>query len=324
MTPGEGTDMSAPLTPPELSDAMTWTVNPAVAPLLAEHGIVDARSLMRVARVESLGKPGLDSWRLRYRLVLGRSADKVIHLYVKHYRRPPSRAACEARRRCSGANTVAGVEWTWIHELEARGVRCPVPVALGEDVHQGVERESVCVTAEAPGRSLEQCLIALGRDAREAAAFTRAVLRPLAELIRRLHDAGFVHRDLYAAHVFVDDPGASRSESMTGPHQTVLTLIDLQRVMRPRWLMGRWIVKDLASLNYSCPRGQVSRCDRLRWLRAYRGVRRLTPADKRLAQRIEGKTLRIARHDARRRRRLGLTPPIDAAGTRGSVSGAGR
>lgn len=77
-------------------------------------------------------------------------------------------------------------------------------------------------------------------------------------------------------------------------------LIDLARVFKPRWLRQRWIVKDLAALHYSCPAGLVTRTDRLRWLKLYRRVRRLGPAERRLIRRIETKVARIARHDRSR------------------------
>ena len=56
-----------------------------------------------------------------------------------------------------------------------------------------------------------------------------------------------VHRDLYAAHVFLDDS----SEEM------VLNLIDMARVFKPRWRKFRWRVKDLAQLKYSMPAAWV-------------------------------------------------------------------
>ncbi len=52
-------------------------------------------------------------------------------------------------------------------------------------------------------------------------------------------------------------------------------LTDLQRVFRPRLRGERWLIKDLASLNYSAPAGLIARADRLRWLKRYLGVAKL-------------------------------------------------
>ncbi len=142
----------------------------------------------------------------------------------------------------------------------------------------------------------------------------------LASLIGRFHALGYVHRDLYLSHVFFD---------ATAPPPHRLRLIDLQRVLRPVWRKRRWIVKDLAALNYSTPTTMASRTDRLRWLRSYlrvagqvvlrtpgndRSMHRSHEGDSRgirwtgerraLVYRILGKTFQIARHDQSRQRRV--------------------
>jgi hypothetical protein len=111
-----------------------------------------------------------------------------------------------------------------------------------------------------------------------------------------LHRCGFVHRDLYLSHIF-HDAEARPEES--------LHLIDLQRVHRPRGAGRRWIVKDLAALNYSVPPRLVRRTDRLRWLTYYLGTPKLDASARRLVYRIVGKTQSIARHDRRRTARWG-------------------
>jgi heptose I phosphotransferase len=89
----------------------------------------------------------------------------------------------------------------------------------------------------------------------------------LAAVVRTLHQAGLVHRDLYACHVFAHDRGQTRDAGetpathegkMPSPHAD-LYLIDLARVFRPRWLTFRWRVKDLAQLHYSMPAAWVEK-----------------------------------------------------------------
>ena len=70
------------------------------------------------------------------------------------------------------------------------------------------------------------------------------LVRQLAALVRRFHQSGFNHRDLYCCHFFLREPS---------PGQFQIKLIDLQRVQHRRWLRRRWLVKDLAKLAWSAP-----------------------------------------------------------------------
>ena len=69
----------------------------------------------------------------------------------------------------------------------------------------------------------------------------RRIIGEVAEIVRRLHAAGYNHRDLYCCHFLIKEPA---------PGQFDIRLIDLQRVQRRRWLRRRWIVKDLAQLAF--------------------------------------------------------------------------
>jgi tRNA A-37 threonylcarbamoyl transferase component Bud32 len=102
----------------------------------------------------------------------------------------------------------------------------------------------------------------------------RRAVRAVADLARRLHACGLVHRDLYLNHLFVAKGGDE------------LTLIDLARVQRTRKRRRR--VKDLAALVMSA-RGLVSRTDLLRGLRRYGG-------DRKLARAVLRKAGKMARH----------------------------
>ena len=96
------------------------------------------------------------------------------------------------------------------------------------------------------------------------------------------------YQDFYLTHLMVpaDDPEGE------------LFVIDLGRVRRRRRLGKRWIVKDLAQLNYSTP--HLSRDDRLRFLETYL-ARPLSRTDRPFIDRIERKTESIARHSRKNR-----------------------
>jgi hypothetical protein len=91
------------------------------------------------------------------------------------------------------------------------------------------------------------------------------------------------HQDFYLGHLMrpMNDPDGE------------LCVIDLGRVRQRENLGRRWIIKDLAQLDYSAR--FVSRSDRLRFLRAYLG-RDLQDRDDDFIRRIRRKSARIARH----------------------------
>jgi len=190
------------------------------------------------------------------------------------------------------ARSVAGMEFEWSRRLAADNLPAVEAIAFGAAFRGRREIRSAVLLAEVRGESLEQwcarlrsCVSATDR------ATAKALLAESASLTARFHGRGYVHRDLYLAHIFFD-------ESSSAPPR--LKLIDLQRVRRPKWRLLRWIVKDLAALDYSAPATHVSRTDRLRWLTRYLREANLDAGRRALAYRIAGKSLAMARHDRRR------------------------
>jgi hypothetical protein len=260
------------------------TVAAAYEALLRTHGLDSLDALFAYASGQRLDKLGLDPWRERLRLTLREGEGERV-FYLKRFLHPPRAARRAMRRSGTGAPSLAGNEWAWIQRLTADGIPCVEAVAHGEEVRRGREVRSAILTAEAPGRSLERWVREWGEADRPV---VRRLVPATASLISRLHGCGYIHRDLYLSHVFFDP-----SQPIDGS----LRLIDLQRVIQPQCCVQRWVVKDLASLNFSTPSSLVSRSDRLRWLRLYLQVEKLDGAARRLVHRIIGKTQRIARHE---------------------------
>lgn len=293
--------------------ARCW-INPRYRGILERAGWTEPRRLLDMTVGTDLSKPGLTPWRRRARIALTDDAGREVVFFLKQYVAPPALARRAALRTCRDARTLAGAEWSWMQRLAADGVSCAEPAALAERLERGTEQASALLIASAPGLSLEQWF---AQPAERDDAHRRSVRRALpglAALIARFHECGYVHRDLYACHVFIDEGPAPAVNAPREADATptaspacegdgiapVFRLIDLARVFKPSWLRQRWIVKDLAALHYSCPAGRVTRTDRLRWLKLYRRVRRLGPAERRLIRRIESKAGSIARHDRRR------------------------
>jgi len=117
---------------------------------------------------------------------------------------------------------------------------------------------------------------------------------PLAELAAKLHNNGLHHRDLYLCHFFVKVDGDSID----------VKLIDVARVKKLPALITRqrWIVKDLAQFWFSSLSVPITEQQREAWLARYmelRGERGLIP----FKRAIERKVARIAKHDAKLRRK---------------------
>lgn len=278
------------------------TLHPAYADAIDAAGLGSLDAMLKTPGEDDLHKPGLAGWRQRLRLklppVAGSPDKEPTVCYLKRYTRPPLKE--QWNNRLAGHADCAAVEWHWLTELDRLGVPGPVPVCYGARRGGMLEQASVLVTAAVPGESLERWVPAQCSPGGELTdnAHRRRLLRAVAALVADLHRHKLIHRDLYLAHLFLD-PATLAHDPPT------LTLIDLQRMIRPAVRWDRWVVKDLSALNYSTPADAASTADRVRWLKHYRGITKLGPADKRLVRAVAVKTARIARHDAKRRARLG-------------------
>ncbi|MEM9414586.1 MAG: lipopolysaccharide kinase InaA family protein [Planctomycetota bacterium] len=285
------------------------TLHPDYAEAFTAAGLDALEALLQTAGEDNLHKPGLADWRQRLRLKLPPvgDADGPTVCYLKRYTSPPLKEQWNNRKL--GHGDCAAVEWRWLTALDRLGVPGPVPVAYGARRKGLLEDASAVVTAAVPGESLERWVpTQLADDGALADRKTqRRLLIAVADLVANLHRHRFIHRDLYLAHIFLD-PATLADDPPT------LTLIDLQRMIRPKLRWTRWVVKDLAALNYSTPPDAASTADRIRWFRRYRNTAKLTPADRALIRAVAAKTRRIASHDAKRNTRLASqhnnAPPV--------------
>ena len=115
----------------------------------------------------------------------------------------------------------------------------------------------------------------------------RSLVERIARMTQRMHSAGLHHQDYYLGHLLL--PNQATGDS---PPDRVY-VIDLGRVRKQQPLSQRWIVKDLAQLNYSAHGASLN--ERVRFLREYLG-HKIGPADKKLIASIAAKTAAIARH----------------------------
>lgn len=179
-----------------------------------------------------------------------------------------------------GCFGTAAAEWRWLHVLPLLGMRTAEPL-----IWLGTRRRNLLVTAGVPGRALDAWAVEAWHTGGFGVVFDYAC-REVAPAIRRLHDHGIVVRDLYWNHLFCEDPRAHAAP----------ILLDVARMLRPRWLWRRWVVKDLASLWASVPLPLAASYG-LRFLRSYLGEPLFLHAG--LIRAIARKAARIRAHAPR-------------------------
>lgn len=136
--------------------------------------------------------------------------------------------------------------------LEAAGIPTARPLAFAEQKCCGIPTRSYLLMEEIPQATNPFEL--KGDRLRE--------IQSLARLIARLHDAGFIHRDLKEGNILFDGRGE--------PH-----FVDLDGVRYVRKVKDDWAISDLARLAQAAERlPGASRSGFARFLRAYCRMRR--------------------------------------------------
>ncbi len=288
-------------------------VNPRQTFLTHEEGIVAAqepRELLGAAGIhgiddvfnfsdgKSLSKPGLAAYRDRIRLTLRGADGKERTCYLKRYRKPPLAEQLRRMREQDRRDSSAKREAHFIKRLSLLGIPTMHCLAWGQEMAGPWERRSFLITEEIRGESLEKLAARAAADPSVAPSprDRHEIIRQLALIARRLHPHRLFHRDLYLSHVFL---------TRNADGGIVLRLIDLARMIEKPLLHDRWMVKDLAALDYSSPAPLVTRADRMRFLYHYnsgtdRRPSRFKPWLRELARRVRNRAARMARHDARK------------------------
>lgn len=254
--------------------------------LFERDGLRSLGDLFGVREAKRFDKIGLANWRERIAIDLTGDDGSTHRFYVKRFLNPPAKEQRRRRFAGHGKRSTAGVERYWIDTLRADGVSVPKIAAFGEEMAASNERRSVLVLAEVRGQSLEKW--AENRVDRAP----RRLVNELATFVSRFHERGYIHRDLYLCHIFLDGDAETPER---------LTMIDLQRIMQNPMRRKRWIARELAQLAYSTPESVAGPRQRLRFLKRYLGGQSLRDAAARaMIRRVLCKVSQIAAHDARR------------------------
>ena len=266
--------------------------------LLSQMGLDSLADVFDFQQGESLAKSNLASWRnrMRFQLPDGQFA------YLKRYTSPPKSIQLKAWVQHGRHAFLSDFDKGPADTLRQAGISIPQTIACGGQWQGFFEKQSFIITLELHDAcSLEKkrprCFdLDLSNSHKDKKEF----IAQLADFIRRFHETGFRHRDLYLCHIFLSDNGG-------------LSLIDLHRCFQPKFLKERYRIKDLSQLHYSCPGDCISGADRIRFYREYKKTSKLTSADKACIRKIHAKALRIGRHD----RKHGRTVPFEKSGKKG-------
>ncbi len=263
-------------------DGDKLTVNRTFADLLCHHGWQTFATVWAATADAAVAKKlRTDRITLRFTLDDGGIARAF---YIKRHVRSSWKEYVKPLLRLTWPILGARNEWNAILDFHKVGLPTMTPVALGES-----GENSFLIT-----EALEGCtkLSEWEADQAEEANATNekrnGLIRNVAQIARTMHGAGLHHQDFYLGHLMLSQSAPER-----------LYVIDLGRVQKHQRLSRRWIVKDLAQLDFSAAT-KTSVVERLRFLREYLG-RPLTRLDRRLIHRIQSKTATIARHSLKNR-----------------------
>lgn len=196
------------------------------------------------------------------------TAGAELDVVVKQFRETSLRD--RLRRRLAGSSKAAR-SWSTARALEAAGIPTPQPLLFAEAADAAV---SIFVTRHLAGRIEARYLLrarnagvagADGTDSADERALPpidgEALIAALARLARRLHDAGFWHRDFSVGNLLVE-PGPATSPP--GPPGEI-ALVDLNRCRRPGRVTLSQRMRDLCRLPLERP------ADRALLLQSYFG-----------------------------------------------------
>lgn len=264
----------------------SFFVHPDYRAGLAALGLTCIDAVFSFKGGESLTKKSLAAHRSRVRFEIDQPHRT---LFLKRYDSPPISSQLtnwiSHRRRASSS----WPDFAAARQLQQMAIAAPKTIAYGEQWGVLFEKRSFIITeqipdAEALERRLPSCFASVGTQ--EGLRDRRHFIRQLADFIKRFHDTGYRHRDLYLSHIFQSGSGK-------------LYLIDLARCFRPALFAERFRVKDITQLYYSAPATHFSATDRLRFYLAYGGCRKLGPQDKAFIRRVLKKANRMAEHNRR-------------------------
>lgn len=273
---------------------------------------------------EQLRRGGLDT----VRAVLARAGDTLAawsrtsdaircdlppasSIYIKRYHYP--RWAHRLRGSFRGTffrASRARSEFRALSLMRQLGIQAVRPIAFGERRIAHFLKSCFLITEAVPDAMPLSWFIKTFGDrpgSGHVLATRREILTMLARQVRHMHDAGFVHRDLFWRNVLLRLLPDSRFE---------FYFLDASVGKRIRMVQRRQesIVRDIAAMGALAP-DFCSKADQLRFLLAYLGVERLDRQDREWLRRVQAKSDLFRESEWKRMQRMDVFhPPILAGG----------
>lgn len=257
----------------------------------SEAGLTSIDAVFSFNGGRNLSKNNLAKYRARLQFEIN---TPPVTVFLKRYDRPPILVQLRNWLAALGRISCGVFDVKASGQLAAVGINTPKTLSYSEQWCALFEKRSFVITEKIPNaESLERKLPDSFNKPHtvEKLRLRRSFIAELAAFIRKFHDTGYRHRDLYLSHVFYSD---SRE----------FYLIDLSRVFRPVVRGQRFRVKDIAQLYYSAPAKYFSKTDRLRFYISYVGRNKLTRKDKAFIRKLIHKTRWMARHEIKHGREV--------------------
>ncbi len=232
-------------------------------------------------------------------------------LFLKRYHYPRWKQRLRAMFRGTFLQSSrAKSEYRALRLMRQLGIQAIRPIAFGERRECLFVRTCFLITEGVPDAMPLSCFIRTFADERRSARsvrLRREILTSLARQVRHMHEAGFVHRDLFWRNVLIRALPDDRFE---------FYFLDASVGKRIRITQRRQesIVGDLAALGAVAPHF-CSKADQLRFLLEYLGVDTLSGDNRTWLRRIQTKSDRLRPTELERIRRSTIfeTPMIKPA-----------
>ncbi len=271
-------------------------------------GPLKRAGLDRVASVLYCDGDGLAAWSRTTDVIRCDLPAEELSIYVKRYHYP--RWAHRIRGMFRGTllrRSRARSEYRALQQMRRLGIQAVRPVAYGERREAGFVRTCFLITESVPDSMPLSAFIqrfAEQRGSRRSVQIRREILTSLARQVRHMHDAGFVHRDLFWRNVLIRCLPGDRFE---------FYFLDASvgRWIRMRRRREESIVGDLAAMGAAAPHF-CSKADQLRFLLEYLGVRSLDPENRAWLRRVQTQSDLLRPSELERLRRGRVFVPAGA------------
>ena len=270
----------------ELEEGKLW-VDPEYLPHFHKYNLNTFSKIMQYQEGKRYKKN-------KYREVIRLEFEGMPALFLKRHFSPRKMDSCKRWLKLQKTKTSARLELEAISHLQEFGISTMRPIAFGEIHSRLFEAPSFVITQELKATKLEYYSMNGFPRWEKDIKFRHLLTEKIANLARTLHQNNIHHQDFYLCHILIQNEDSDDFK---------LYLIDLQRMRREKRLRKRWLIKDIAQLNYSALAPVVNHCDRLRFFQKYLGRQKLTREDIRWIYCIQKRNTKTARHMEKKKNR---------------------